>query len=56
MIGSTITVYYKVGAGAWNSIGTRTDSTYTGSGYIGLWADCGTANSGKFDDLKGGTL
>lgn len=56
MIGSTITVYYKVGAGAWNSIGTRTDSTYSGAGYIGLWADCGNPHSGKFDDLKGGTL
>jgi len=56
MIGSTITVYYKVGAGAWNSIGTRTDSTYSNAGYVGLWADCGSANSGKFDDLKGGTL
>ncbi len=50
IVGSTITVYYKVGAGAWTNRGTRTDNTYSTSGRIGL-----EIGSGSVDDFGGGT-
>jgi hypothetical protein len=34
--GSVITAWYKTAAGSWTSIGTTTDSTYSGTGKIGL--------------------
>jgi len=53
IIGNTIQAYYKVGAGAWNAIGTaRVDSTYT-SGYLGLNV-AGSSISG--DNFGGGAL
>lgn len=52
IIGSTITVYYKVGAGAWASVGSRTDATYSGAGYIGIEGDGGTF---PFENFGGGT-
>ena len=54
VVGTSITAYYKVGAGAWASIGTRTDSTYSSSGYIGAGADHYT--SVRLDDFGGGTV
>lgn len=36
MNGTTIEVWYKAGAGAWTSMGTRTDATYAGTGKIGF--------------------
>lgn len=51
IIGSTITVYYKVGAGAWTSLGTRTDSTYSAAGKIGLRSE-----NIHWDDFGGGTM
>lgn len=53
VIGSTITGYYKSGAGAWTSFGARTDSTYTGIGYISIGSDNTTH---KFDNFGGGTI
>ena len=50
IVGNTITVYYKVGAGAWTNRGTRTDNTYSTSGRIGL-----EIGSGSVDDFGGGT-
>ena len=54
MIGSTITVEYKAGAGAWGSIGTRTDANLTTAGNIG----CSVKNVGTdtLDDFSGGTV
>lgn len=49
--GSTITVYYKAGAGAWTSLGTRTDATYSASGYVGV-----AIYGATLDDFGGGTI
>lgn len=54
--GNDLNVYYKVGAGSWTFVGTRTDATYTSAGYFGLWADGGSVGSAKLDNLGGGTL
>ena len=54
IIGSTLQIYYKVGAGAWTAMGTgRTDSTYSAAGYIGVTLDDDT---GQLDDFGGGTI
>lgn len=53
VIGSTIEVWYRSGAGAWTSKGTRTDSTYSTSGYFGVGMWFGT---GRVDDFGGGTI
>ncbi len=51
MIGSTITIYYKVGAGPWTNLTTRTDSNYLSAGFIGVEiADIATA----LDNFGGG--
>jgi len=53
IIGSTIEVWYKPSAGAWTSLGTRTDSTYSSAGYlgVGMWF-----STGRVDDFGGGTV
>ncbi len=53
VIGNTFTAYYKDGAGAWTNLGSRTDSTYTIAGYVGI-AITGAAVT--IDDVGGGTL
>ena len=53
VIGNTFTAYYKDGAGAWTNMGSRTDSTYTIAGYVGI-AITGAAVT--VDDFGGGTL
>lgn len=53
MIDTAITVYYKASGGSWASIGSATDSTFTGSGYIGLEI---LGNLWKLDNFGGGTL
>jgi hypothetical protein len=57
-IGTTISAYYKVGAGSWTNIGSRTDATYASAGYIGFYLAGNEDNShnGKWDDLGGGTI
>jgi hypothetical protein len=50
IIGSTITVYYKTALGSWTVIGTRTDSTYSGGGKIGV----GITARGGVDSFGGG--
>jgi hypothetical protein len=52
-IGSNISFYFKVGAGAWTQIATRSDSTYTGAGRIGSRIN---GNVMGIDDFGGGTL
>ena len=54
MIGSTITIYYKVGAGAWTSLGTRSDGTYTSAGKIGMAAFDNAEI--RIDNFGGGTV
>lgn len=55
VVGSTLTGYYKSGAGAWSAQATRTDTTYASAGYIGLWGmDDGT--NGRMDNFGGGSL
>jgi hypothetical protein len=51
------TYYVKDGAGAWTSIGTRTDSTFTGSFRIMLFTSRGLVDGGNsFDDIRAGTV
>lgn len=51
IVDSTITAYYKVGVGAWIEMGSRTDSTYSGAGKIGLRSE-----NMYWDDFGGGNL
>jgi hypothetical protein len=53
MIGSTLTPYYKVGAGAWTAKASSSDSTYAGAGYLEIWSYSTTA---RLDDFGGGTV
>ena len=53
MIGNVITAWWRTGAaGAWVTIGTVTNTSSPGAGYIGMDVD---TNSGAFDDFGGGT-
>jgi hypothetical protein len=53
-IGSTIAAYVFQ-SGAWSQLGTRTDSTYSAAGKIGVRiADSGS--NGRIDDFGGGTV
>jgi hypothetical protein len=52
IIGTTITAWYKAGAGAWTSLGTATDSTYGAAGYLVLEAG---NNTWTFTNFGGGT-
>lgn len=54
IVGSTLTAYYKAVAGSWGSLFSRTDSTYSSAGYIGLglWFYA----TGRADDFGGGAL
>ena len=51
IVGSTITAYHKPAAGSWTVIGTRTDSTYSAAGKIGLRSE-----NVFWDDFGGGSL
>lgn len=58
MIDDTLTLYHKTG-GSWSSITTRTDSTYSGAGNIGLGAVGYTADDTQhpvWDDFGGGSI
>ncbi len=48
MVGTTITLYYKSGAGAWTALTTRTDSTYTLAGGISIYTDGATSTFTNF--------
>lgn len=52
IVGSNVSMYQKTG-GSWTTIMTRSDSTYTAAGYIGLYGN-GSADRG--DDFGGGTI
>jgi len=52
-VGTTITMWYRAGAGAWATIGTpQTDSSVTGAGKIGT---CANFNQ-TYDNFGGGTV
>ena len=36
LVSGVLTAYYKSGTGAWTTVGTRNDSTYSGPFYIGI--------------------
>jgi len=51
--GSSISFYYKSGAGAWSNLASRTDATYAAAGYL-AWCDLNQNNT--YDDFGGGTI
>lgn len=54
MVGDTLTSYHKPAAGSWSALATRTDATYSGAGYLGLYQ---AAVDGDYvDDFGGGTI
>ncbi len=52
VVGSTLTGYKRT-SGTWASVSTRSDSTYTTSGYIGMYVDGATH---RVDNFGGGTV
>jgi hypothetical protein len=52
-VGSTLTAYYKSGAGEWTALGSVTDDTYSTAGYISLATDNADV---VVDDFGGGTV
>lgn len=55
IIGSALTAWYKSGAGAWVSLGSTTDSTYTGTGNIGAFINSNALTSTtRMDNFGGG--
>lgn len=52
IIGTTISLYTYTG-GAWTNKGSRTDSTYSAAGYVGIGC---VGNTGRFDDFYAGTI
>lgn len=52
-IGSSISCWYKASGGSWTNLGTRTDSTYTAAGRVGVSTTTDTSES--FDNFGGGT-
>lgn len=52
IIGSTIRMMQYT-SGAWSELASRTDTTYSAAGYIGI--DSGVADT-RFDDFSGGTV
>ncbi len=54
-IGSTLAVYRK-SAGVWTLLDTRTDSTYTAAGYLGVQFTQSGVGSPVLDDFGGGTV
>jgi len=52
IVGSTLTPYIYT-SGAWSALETRTDTTYSAAGYIGI---CPTTSTPRLDDFGGGTI
>jgi hypothetical protein len=55
VIGSTIRGL-RYASGAWSQVASRTDSTYTGAGYIGAAIGAGDSATAAIDDFGGGTI
>ncbi len=56
LVGSTISAYYRSGAGAWTLVGSRTDSTYTGPWSIGIKTVQASPLAWKTIPFGGGTV
>lgn len=54
MSGSIMTFYVDSGSG-WTSVASRTDATYSGSGYIGFAVGSAGGTARRIDDFGGGT-
>jgi hypothetical protein len=52
-VGSTLTAYYKAGAGSWTTLTTRTDSTYSAAGKLVIEIQ---SNIVRLDNFGGGTI
>lgn len=52
-IGSTLTFWHRPAGGAWTQLVERTDTTYSGSGYLGLFLG---GNVVRVDDFGGGEI
>src|SRR5437899_2007498 len=55
IVGTTLTAYYKASGGSWVSLNTRTDSTYTAAGHIGI-DEKSAGPTTILDDFGGGTV
>ena len=55
VVGSTIEGWHKPSAGAWTSLGARTDATYTAAGYVGLYGT-GDSTTWRIDNFNAGTV
>jgi hypothetical protein len=55
-IGDQISCYHKPSAGSWTLVGTRTDSTHSGAGYIGIEGRESTVGDSAMDNFGGGTV
>lgn len=56
-VGTTFTLYYKVGAGSWTPLTSATDSTYTDGGAIGFSIIGGTGTPDMtVDNFGGGSI
>lgn len=56
MVGDTINVYRKTGGSWGTSLGTRTDSTFTAAGFIGVYFLTPGAITVRADNFGGGTV
>lgn len=52
-IGSSISAYYRSGAGSWTLLGSRTDATYSAGGKVGVYF---SDTSVAITDFGGGTV
>jgi len=56
VVGTTLTAYYKASGGSWTALTTRTDSTFSAAGLIGMELEPGSGTFGSWDDFGGGTV
>ena len=56
VVGTTISAYYKSGAGSWTLVGSRTDSTYSAAGVTGVKTTQTVTRAWKADNYGGGTI
>jgi hypothetical protein len=52
-VGTSLTAYYKAGAGSWGSLGSRTDATYGSAGRLGVYLP---STATQIDNFGGGTV
>ena len=55
IVGNIISLYYKLAAGSWTLVTTRTDATYTAAGRSGLVLST-SQNTVNLDDFGAGTI